>query len=300
MSETENVKKSFKSSLWWRELVGIFWTIAFIVFLRVYILEPYVIPSESMVPTLLIGDHVFVARGAYDFKVPLTNTSLVKVSDPKRGDVVVFDFPVLDSPDAGKFFVKRVIGVPGDTIEVKRGVPWVNGTSLNQVSTTKEESDASIHGFDFESENELYKETIPNARESFHWTHREPAKYSNLDEVIDSFRSHYNESCLKMPIGNDRNSVMINEICSFVVPEKQYFVMGDNRDNSSDGRVFGFVPRDLIKGRVLFIWFSPPPGKVNPYTTGPSIFAALMDMPHGFLRMIQDPERRARVGGAIH
>lgn len=128
---TESNSNSIPKTSWWRrELVGVFWTIAFIVFLRVYILEPYVIPSESMVPTLLVGDHVFVARGAYDFKVPLTNKSLVKVSDPKRGDVVVFDYPVLDSPDAGKFFVKRVIGLPGDRIEIKRGVPGLT-TSLS-------------------------------------------------------------------------------------------------------------------------------------------------------------------------
>lgn len=298
MADQSN-KKKFQSTVWWKELVGIFWTIAFIVFLRVYILEPYVIPSESMVPTLLVGDHVFVARGAYDFKIPLTNISLVKVSDPKRGDVVVFDYPIQDSPDAGKFFVKRVIGIPGDNIEVKRGVPFVNGTPVIQTSVTKEDSDTNISGFSLQSENQLFREIIPQAREPFHWTHRIPSQFDNLDEVIQVFRANYNRSCLDVGAGYG-NAVLINEICPFKVPENSYFVMGDNRDNSSDGRVFGFVPRDLIKGRVLFIWFSPPPGEVNPYTSGPAVFAALKDMLPGLFRMIKDHGRLARVGEPIH
>ena len=298
MADQSN-KKNFRSTVWWKELVGIFWTIAFIVFLRVYILEPYVIPSESMVPTLLVGDHVFVARGAYDFKIPLTNFSLVKVSDPKRGDVVVFDYPIQDSPDAGKFFVKRVIGIPGDNIEVKRGIPFVNGTPVIQTSATKEDSDTNISGFSLQSENQLFREIIPQAREPFHWTHRIPSQFDNLDEVIQVFRENYNRSCLDVGAGYG-NAVLINEICPFKVPENSYFVMGDNRDNSSDGRVFGFVPRDLIKGRVLFIWFSPPPGEVNPYTSGPAVFAALKDMLPGLFRMLKDHGRLARVGDAIH
>lgn len=291
-------KKSFKSTVWWREIVGIFWTIAFIVFLRVYILEPYVIPSESMVPTLLVGDHVFVARGAYDFKLPLTNTSVVKVSDPKRGDVVVFDYPkVEDLENAGKFFVKRVIGIPGDRIEVRRGVPWVNGAPVLQEVVTVEEAAKQINGFKLDPKNQLFKETIPNAREPFHWTHRIPERFDHLDNVIEVFQQNYGQSC--MEIGAGDNSVIANEVCPFEIPSNKYFVMGDNRDNSSDGRAFGYVDRTFIKGRVLFIWFSPPPGEVNPYTSGPAIFAALKDMVPGMLRMIRDSGRLARVGDPI-
>ncbi|MEZ4813809.1 MAG: signal peptidase I [Bdellovibrionota bacterium] len=299
MAEKSDDKKNIKSSFWWREAVGIFWTIAFIVFLRVYILEPYVIPSESMVPTLLVGDHVFVARGAYDFKLPLTNTSLVKVSDPKRGDVVVFDYPRQeDEENAGKFFVKRVIGVPGDTIVVKRGVPWVQEKILTQTSVSSEESAKEINGFKLDPRNELYREVIPNAREPFHWVQRMPERFDNLDQVIEIFRENYGQTCVE--VGRGEHPVLANEVCPFVVPPNKYFVMGDNRDNSSDGRVFGFVDRSLIKGRVLFIWFSPPPGEVNPYTSGPAIFAALKDMIPGLIRMVQDSGRLARVGAPIH
>lgn len=292
-------KKSFRATAWWKEIVGIFWTIAFIVFLRVYILEPYVIPSESMVPTLLVGDHVFVARGAYDFKIPLTNVSPVKVSDPKRGDVVVFDYPrVEDEDNAGKFFVKRVIGVPGDHIEVRRGIPWINGTAVAQIPVTGEESDKEINGFKFEVKNQLFRETIPDAREPFHWTHRMPERFDNLDNIIEVFRENTGQSC--MTLGQGDNSIIANEVCPFEVPANKYFVMGDNRDNSSDGRAFGFVDRSFIKGRVLFIWFSPPPGEENPYTSGPAIFAALKDMVPGMLRMLKNPGRLARVGDPIH
>lgn len=299
MSEKSKEKQSIKDSTWWKETVGIFWTIAFIVFLRVYILEPYVIPSESMVPTLLVGDHVFVARGAYDFKLPLTNTSLVKVSDPKRGDVVVFDYPVLEDEDnAGKFFVKRVIGLPGDKIEVKRGVPWVNGKLLTQTSVNVEEAAKEINGFNLNPQHELYREVMPDARQPFHWVHRIPDRFDNLDQVIEIYRENYGKSCVDVGAGD--HPVLANEVCPFEIPQDKYFVMGDNRDNSSDGRVFGYVDRSLIKGRVLFIWFSPPPGEVNPYTSGPAIFAALKDMVPGLLRMIQNSGRLARVGDAIH
>lgn len=299
MAEKTKIKKPFTSSVWWRESVGIFWTIAFIVFLRVYILEPYVIPSESMVPTLLVGDHVFVARGAYDFKLPLTNSSLVKVSDPKRGDVVVFDYPVLeDEENVGKFFVKRVIGVPGDKIEVKRGIPWLNGKMLTQTSVNVEEAAKEISGFKLDPKHELYREVMPDARVPFHWVHRIPERFDNLDQVIEIFKENYGQTCVE--VGKGDHPVLANEVCSFEIPQDKYFVMGDNRDNSSDGRVFGYVDRSLIKGRVLFIWFSPPPGEVNPYTSGPAIFAALKDMVPGLMRMLQNSGRLARVGDAIH
>lgn len=284
------------------EVVAILWTFAFIVFLRVYILEPYVIPSESMVPTLLVGDHVFVARGAYDFRLPwpFPKTSLLKVSDPKRGDVVVFDYPIEDSEDAGKFFVKRVIGLPGDSVEVHAGVPIVNGKAFDQKEVNVDEASKEIKGFKLERENTLYREAIPDARESFHWTHRINAKLDRLDEVKAYYKEQYGKDCVKIADPEDHHPIMINEICPFHVPPDNYFVMGDNRDNSSDGRVFGFVPRNLIKGRVMFIWFSPPPGEVNPYKSSWGWFAAIIDMVPGFFRMFKDHDRLSRVGDPIH
>jgi signal peptidase I len=288
-------------------LIGIVWTLLFIVFLRVYILEPYVIPSESMVPTLLVGDHVFVARGAYDFKLPLTNISLVKVSDPQRGDVVVFDYPVKESRDSGKFFVKRVMGIPGDSIEVREGVPIINGKAFVQTNVSASDAQENIKGFKLEDRNQLLREEIPGAREASHWVHRiPPSRFESLQEGIEYSKQFLNKSCInvgeKDPDGhlmNEMSGYLANEVCPTKVPENKYFVMGDNRDNSSDGRIFGFVDRSLVKGRVLFIWFSPPPGEVNPYTSGPAIFAALKDMLPGMIRMLKDSGRLSRVGSTI-
>lgn len=295
------------SNNWKNESIGIIWTLLFIVFLRVYILEPYVIPSESMVPTLLVGDHVFVARGAYDFKIPLTNISLVKVSDPQRGDVVVFDYPVENSRDSGKYFVKRVIGVPGDAIEIRGGVPIVNGKPYVQSNVTTADAKENIKGFTLEDRNQLLREEIPGARELSHWVHRvPPTQFESLQDGIEYFRKAHNKSCINVGekdsegrLMNELSGYLVNEVCPTVVPENKYFVMGDNRDNSSDGRIFGFVDRSLMKGRVLFIWLSPPPGEVNPYTSGPAIFAALKDMLPGIIRMIKDPDRLSRVGSTI-
>lgn len=307
MAKKGNRAPSSALTNWKYELIGIIWTLLFIVFLRVYILEPYVIPSESMVPTLLIGDHVFVARGAYDFKIPLTNISLVKVSDPQRGDVVVFDYPIQDSRDAGKFFVKRVIGIPGDSIEVRGGVPIVNGKAYVQTNVTNADAKENIKGFVLEDRNQLLREEIPGARESAHWVHRTPpTQFQSLQEGIEYFKQARNKSCINVGekdseghLMNEMSGYLVNEVCPTVVPENKYFVMGDNRDNSSDGRIFGFVDRSFVKGRVLFIWFSPPPGDVNPYTSGPPIIAAFKDMLPGMIRMVKDSGRLSRVGSPI-
>jgi signal peptidase I len=292
---------------WKNEAIGFLWIILFIVFLRVYIIEPYVIPSESMVPTLLVGDHVFVARGAYDFKIPLTNVSLVKVSDPQRGDVVVFDYPLENSRDSGKFFVKRVIGIPGDSIEVRGGVPIVNAKAYVQTNVTTADAKENVKGFELENRNQLLREEIPGARESSHWVHRiPPTQFNSLQDGIDYYKQAYNKPCINVGekdsdghLINEMTAYLANEVCPTVVPQNKYFVMGDNRDNSSDGRIFGFVDRSFVKGRVLFIWFSPPPGEVNPYTSGLPIIGPLKDMLPGMLRMLRDSGRLSRVGSPI-
>jgi signal peptidase I len=307
MAKKDKKPSRSTQSQWKNDLIGTIWTLLFIVFLRVYILEPYVIPSESMVPTLLVGDHVFVARGAYDFKLPFTNISLVKVSDPQRGDVVVFDYPVEDSRDSGKFFVKRVVGIPGDSIEVRGGVPIVNGKAYVQTNVTSADAKENIKGFQLEDRNQLLREEIPGAREVSHWVHRiPPFQFESLQDGIQYSKEARNKSCINVGekdsdghLMNEMSGYLVNEVCPTVVPQNKYFVMGDNRDNSSDGRIFGFVDRSLVKGRVLFIWFSPPPGEVNPYTSGLPILAAFKDMLPGMFRMIKDPGRLSRVGSTI-
>jgi signal peptidase I len=260
-----------------------------------------------MVPTLLVGDHVFISRGAYDFKIPFTNISLLKVSDPQRGDVFVFDYPLSDTRDSGKFYVKRVMGIPGDSIEVRGGIPVVNGKAFVQTNVTSADAKKNIKGFQLEDRNQLLREEIPGARESSHWVHRiPPFQFESLQEGIQYHRQLTNKPCINVGekdsdgrLVNEGAGLLVNEVCPTVVPENKYFVMGDNRDNSSDGRIFGFVDRSFVKGRVLFIWFSPPPGEVNPYTSGLPILAAFKDMLPGLFRMLKDPDRLSRVGSSI-
>lgn len=170
------------------------------------------IPSGSMRPTLLEGDVVLVNRVAYDLKVPLTDIALAHFNNPQRGDVVTFT-----SPKDGVRLIKRIVGIPGDTLEMKDEVLWVNGhPAVYQ---------------DAQAINELVAagESIPGIR---------------LTERVDN-REH---SIQFMP--------QVRALRNFgpvVVPADSYFMLGDNRDNSADSRYIGFVPRQLLIGRAHHI-----------------------------------------------
>jgi len=241
---------------------SIFWTVLLILFIRGFIVEPFKIPSGSMIPTLLIGDHLFVAKGSYDIGIPFTTIKLIHVSDPKRGDVVVFRYPNPEKSEEkdGQFYIKRVIGIPGDRIEVKGGVPYVNGAAVVQVPLEQPPTQKEIPNFDFDLSSQLFRESLPD-KAGTHWVQRSPNQLARLPRVISELQAETHESCIgvgKSAIGEVPmfNPLLFNEICPFTVPEGQYFMMGDNRDNSADGRDWGFVERRLLKGRALFIWLS--------------------------------------------
>lgn len=246
--------KAGKNEKWW----SIFWTIAAILFLRGFVAEPFRIPSPSMLPTLLIGDHLFVSKSSYDIRIPFTTTSVVRVSDPERGDVVVFDYPNHEN-EAGKsniYYIKRVIAIPGDRVRIVDGYPEINGTAakVRRVSG----SEAEIPGFGPSTQNALFRELLPGAK-SEHWVHRHQPILNALPDLKEQLRS---EGVNCFDIGFELRGfryggqLPMNEVCEFVVPENQYFVMGDNRDDSLDGRAWGFVDRKLLKGKALFIWLS--------------------------------------------
>src|SRR5688500_1115290 len=115
--------RSNKASSKKTERVSLALTIVLILFLRAFVAEPFKIPSGSMIPTLLIGDHLFVAKSSYDMRLPFTNIPLLRVSDPKRGDVTVFEYPNHEQEPGkgGQYYIKRIIGIPGDRIAVKGG-----------------------------------------------------------------------------------------------------------------------------------------------------------------------------------
>lgn len=181
------------------------------------------VPTGSMEPSILPGDRIFVNKLAYDLKVPYTTWHLATWGNPQRGDIVIFF-----RPGNGSRYVKRVIGVPGDIIELRREVLYVNGerASYQRLAT----GDTAAHYLPAEQRN-----VVVLAREQALAGPAHPIMVSPwLPSDVRSFG----------PI---------------IVPDNEYFVMGDNRDNSQDSRFFGFVPRSAIVGRASSILFSVDP-----------------------------------------
>jgi len=168
------------------------------------------VPTGSMKPTILIGDRIFVNKLAYDLKIPFTSTRLATWDDPKRGDIVI-----CWSPADGARLVKRVVGVPGDVIEMKGGRLIINGQALDYAST-----DRSAFAKALGSEAGKYQFFTEDLTGYLHTVAVTPGK-----QAIRSFS----------PV---------------TIADGKYFMMGDNRDNSADSRYFGFVPRADVVGRV--------------------------------------------------
>lgn len=209
--QTEKIKKksTFRE---YAEAAAI--AILLALFIRTFIVQAFKIPSGSMKPTLLIGDHLLVNKFIYGIKIPFLDRFIVRFKSPARGDIIVFKWPVDESLD----FIKRVIGVEGDTIEIKGDSLYING---EKVKTEYEEkySDRGIRRAD------EYLEFLGGVR---HYILDEPMK-----------NEHY-------------------EFGPVTVPEDSVFVMGDNRDNSQDSRYWGFVSLNKIKGKAMIIYWSWP------------------------------------------
>lgn len=222
--------------------VAIFEALLIALAIRFFLVEPYKIPSGSMIPTLLIGDHIFVNKLSYGVRIPLAGKMVAHWGGYERGDVVVFVNPLDDQLPAlrQRDYVKRIIGLPGDTVEVIGEVVHVNG--VPQARTPVED------GFSY------YDRMVDNGE----WTKRSA---SLLDETLATTGDltekgpRTTHSVLSHP---DHPHAWREG--PFVVPAGHLFMMGDNRDNSQDGR-YGkeggwFVPFDHVKGRAFVIWFS--------------------------------------------
>jgi signal peptidase I len=192
--------------------------------LRAFVVEAFQIPSGSMIPTLVVGDHIFVSKVAYAVGVPFTNLKIVELGKPKRGDVVVFKYP----PDQSIDYIKRVVGLPGETIEVRHNEVFINGRPMTREELHEPCSARDGSDDDARRSCEVWLEHLDGKT---HVVHQEPIR-SN---------------------GSDFSPVTI--------PAGHYFCMGDNRDDSKDSRVWGFVPFELIKGRALVTWWSRDPSR---------------------------------------
>ena len=191
------------------EYTAPFFPVLFLVLvLRSFIVEPFQIPSASMVPTLQIGDFILVNKYSYGLRLPVTRTKVMDIDEPRRGDVMVF-FP----PNDERYFIKRVVGLPGDHIQVLDNQLFVNGQAMEQ-----SEVDAPYSaGYGYKIMEE------------------------NLDGTQHLVRKR-------------RVAGSLGRAFDEVVPEGHYFMMGDNRDNSSDSRVWGAVPEENIVGKAFAIW----------------------------------------------
>lgn len=197
-------------------------SVALILFLiiRSFLVEAFKIPTGSMENTLLVGDFLLVNKAVYGAQVPFTNLRLPAFDEPEKGDVVVFRYP----RDPSKNYVKRLIGVPGDTLAMRAGVLYVNGEQQGEDYVRHVQPDGDHYDPQFEWQKDY------------------------LAPGVDLSSYH--------PTRDDWGPI--------IVPEDKFFVLGDNRDNSLDSRYWGFVDRDLIKGRPLIIYYSFEKDRLSP------------------------------------
>jgi signal peptidase I len=216
--------------------------------LRFFVVEAFKIPSGSMIPTLEVGDHIFVNKFIYGLRVPLTNAWIAEWGTPSRGDVVVFRFP----RDPSKDYIKRVVAVAGDRVRAEGRDVFVNGAPLpHQAQPTYsyvEEGDED--GF-FESSPDVRRSAVAFTEESRGGEQRYSVIY---DEGLGAARAPFPMG-QELP-GLDCGPPTLEGPGECVVQPGFVFAMGDNRDNSSDGRVWGGVPVSFIKGKAMFVWWS--------------------------------------------
>lgn len=206
----------------WDGIKGFLWVILFALTVRWLLVEPYRIPSGSMIPSLAVGDQIFVNKLSYGVRVPFTTNQLIEFSEPTRGDVAVFVCP--DTPELN--YIKRIVALAGDEVVVRNGVLSVNGETLPRES----QGDKVYQDRHFESST---------------WF-----EFNALEETEGNHGVSYEV------LADNARPAPTRDFGPFVVPEGHVFMMGDNRDHSRDSRVFGAVPVGHIMGRAMFIWWS--------------------------------------------
>ncbi|KTC81586.1 signal peptidase I [Legionella brunensis] len=182
-----------------------------VLLLRSFLIEPFRIPSGSLEPTLLVGDFVAVNKFAYGLRLPVLETKIMRISNPKTGDVAVFRWP----PDPSYDYIKRVIGVPGDKISYHNKVLTINDQEMKQTFVEYTIDESSGHAV------AKYRENLNGVEHDI---------FIRPDVPADNF--------------------------DVVVPEGQYFMMGDNRDDSADSRFWGFTPDEYLRGKAFLVWMS--------------------------------------------
>ena len=204
-----------EEKLWVEYYDAIFVAVGLALLIRTFVIEPFKIPSGSMIPTLLVGDYLFVNKFSYGYRVPFTRHRILMSDGPHRGDVAVFEYPM--NPD--KDYVKRIIGLPGDRLVYSNKRLTVNGIAVPYID-------------------------------------KGPYNYSNSDN-----RPVAAQLLIEQMDGRD-HSIIVESTSMFagrqevIVPPDNFFVLGDNRDNSNDSRFWGFVPKYRLVGRAIALFWS--------------------------------------------
>ncbi len=216
---SEHHPEMHKKKSFYKEWIEPFLIAAIVaLFIRQFVVEAFKIPSGSMIPTLRIGDHLLVNKFIYGPRIPFTDTRFFTWQQPKRGDIIVFKYPENESKD----FIKRVVGLQGDKIEIKDGVLFINDQPIKVTVLGTYESGDQEMGPPFYRKPILLQEQLGAINHRILYLH-------------------------------DQSSYNFGPI---LVPKDSVFVMGDNRDNSQDSRVWGFVKENKILGKALIIYWS--------------------------------------------
>jgi signal peptidase I len=215
------------------DMARAFFPVIVIVFLiRSFWVEPFKIPSGSMKPTLLVGDFILVNKYTYGIRLPVLNKKVVDINPIRRGDVVVFRYPSDPSVD----YIKRVIGTPGDKVVYRNKRLMINGTPVPVQGGKDFYSDADVNYLRLP----IYTETLDGKNHQMMVVPAQPpVDLAQVRQFAHRGNCEYNDDGF-----------------SCTVPAGHYFMMGDNRDQSSDSRYWGFVPDDHIKGRAFLVWMN--------------------------------------------
>ena len=215
---------------WWLDwTAGLFPVILAVFVLRSFLFEPFKIPSGSMIPTLLVGDLILVNKFTYGVRLPVVNIKLTEGTPPHRGDVMVFRYPPKPSLD----YIKRVVGVPGDEVAYLNKQLTINGKPVSKVPVADFFDEDSMAYF------KQFEEVLGGKRHRI---------------LNDDSRPAFVPGVENFPMKQNCRYSVEGVVCK--VPPGQYFMMGDNRDNSLDSRYWGFVPDRNIVGKAFFVWMN--------------------------------------------
>ncbi|WWP01294.1 MAG: signal peptidase I [Candidatus Dasytiphilus stammeri] len=240
---------------WMKTAVDLFPVLLVVFLVRSFILEPFHIPSGSMMPTLLIGDFIMVEKFAYSIKNPITQNTLIKTGHPNRGDIVVFQYPQNTHLD----YIKRVIGLPGDLIQydpiLKKLTLKPSCNDISKLCKTFNINYSPMKESNFIQEFSGIKE-VSNTLSQIWLPNNNGLRLFERQEFLGKI-NHRILLIPNVPSTTDLYYLQPGQPkASWLVPKGYYFMMGDNRDNSADSRYWGFVPETNLVGKAIFIWMS--------------------------------------------